>query len=179
LFILTQEVDNWIDEVVPPVGEILSRTHQVGQLTWGWIWPMLIVGILIGAQALGVKIDAYHMGNSFDPNIFPIKAINTLEKDMPKGDVFNDFMWGGYLLYRIWPQKRVFIDGQTDFYKSPLTREYNQVIEASPGWENILDKYQVQWIIIPPNLDVADWLDLSPDWKMYYSDKITAVWVRR
>jgi len=30
-------------------------------------------------------------------------------------------------LYRLWPEKQVFIDGQTDFYGEALSREYAQV----------------------------------------------------
>lgn len=54
--------------------------------------------------------------------------------------MFNYFTWGGYLLYRQWPERRVFIDGQADFYGEAFTRKYGQVICAQEGWEAVLDE---------------------------------------
>ncbi|MFT3895647.1 MAG: hypothetical protein QM730_28835 [Anaerolineales bacterium] len=65
--------------------------------------------------------------NVFKPEIFPVEAANWLSNNPPKGKMFNYFTWGGYLLYRLWPEQQVFIDGQTDFYGETLSREYVQV----------------------------------------------------
>lgn len=45
---------------------------------------------------------------------------------------------GGYLLYRMWPGRRVFIDGQTDFYGSELVNEYLTALRVQDGWQDIL-----------------------------------------
>ena len=64
--------------------------------------------------------------------------------------MFNDFNWGGYLLYRLWPNQRVFIDSQSDFYGEAFTRQYAAVLAGSDDWQGILNQYSVNWIIIPP-----------------------------
>ncbi len=80
--------------------------------------------------------------NQFDANIFPVKAVNWLLIHPQKGEMFNHFTWGGYLLYRMWPEETVFIDGQTDFYGETLTREYSQVITLQNGWKDTLEEIQ-------------------------------------
>ncbi|HEV8612904.1 MAG TPA: hypothetical protein VGQ73_05290, partial [Gemmatimonadales bacterium] len=69
----------------------------------------------------------------FDPAVFPVKAVARARAAGLSGPVFNEFAWGGYLLYA-WPEQRVFIDGQTDFYGVELTREYVAIRGAEPGW---------------------------------------------
>ena len=58
-----------------------------------------------------------------------------LEDNQPEGNMFNYFTWGGYLLFELWPEKPVFIDGQTDFYGETFTRQYEQVITLDDGWQ--------------------------------------------
>ena len=94
--------------------------------------------------------------------------------------MFNHFIWGGYILYRRWPAELVFIDGQTDFYGETLFRQYFEVINLSPGWENILDTYDVSWMIIPNHDTLSEYLKSERDgvWDVIYEDE-TAVIFRR
>ena len=94
--------------------------------------------------------------------------------------MFNHFIWGGYILYRMWPDEVVFIDGQTDFYGEALMREYIEVISLSEGWEEILDKHDVSWMLIPRNETLAKYLYSVDDdvWNVIYEDG-TAVIFRR
>jgi hypothetical protein len=75
-----------------------------------------------------MKFDQKQLGNAYDPEKFPVAAVNWLETHPQDGEMFNYFIWGGYLLYREWPDLQVFIDGQTDFYGETLSREYLSVL---------------------------------------------------
>ena len=115
--------------------------------------------------------------NRYSSESFPVDAVSWLEKNPQEGNVFNHFTWGGYLLYTQWPQKTVFIDGQTDFYGEPLTREYEQVITLSNGWEQVMEKYQVDWAIIPTSSSLARTLK-NESWRTLYEDE-TAIVLRK
>ncbi|MGE5249375.1 MAG: hypothetical protein ACM3QS_04095 [Bacteroidota bacterium] len=175
---------------VPVYGELLQG--QARKLSWlikldealgrvesglsGFLWPVLsVVGaaIMLSQHALP---DFASRGNSFDPAIFPVQAVDWLQEHPQQGSGFNYFTWGGYLLYRRWPEQQVFIDGQTDFYGEALTREYETVITAASGWDAVLKKYQVSWAIIPAGSMLA--LELkTAGWKSLYEDG-TAVILR-
>ena len=92
--------------------------------------------------------------------------------------MFNYFVWGGYLLYREWPEMNVFIDGQTDFYGEELSREYLEVLALDPGWEDVLAKYNVDWVLLPVDELAARTLQQKADWTVVYKDG-TAVIVHR
>jgi hypothetical protein len=176
---LAPRVEGLIDEMLPAAKRFLTRTDEIDRLVSGWVWAALVVILLVGAEASGAKLDVRGMGNRFDPHVFPVAAVDALHDALPSGKVFNEFTWGGYLIYRLWPQEHVFIDGWTDMYGDTLTREYLQTINAEPGWDQVLERYQVQWVIIPPTRALAAQLDESPNWTRRYEDTTAGVWVRR
>jgi hypothetical protein len=175
--VLWPELDNWLDETWPRIGHFLTRTDLIAGQSWGWMWTIVVVAIFIGLEANGAKLDVFRAGNNFSPERFPVEAINRLEYDLPEGLMFNEFGWGGYLLYRLWPQKLVFIDAQTDFYGELLTREFLQIVNAEPGWQEKLGQYNIQWIIIPPTRPLTAWLDQSSEWALWYEDETAVVWI--
>ena len=128
----------------------------------------------------GIPIDQKGTGNVFLPNKMPVQAVNWLEDNPQDGKMFNHFIWGGYILYRMWPAEVVFIDGQTDFYGEALMREYFDVIDLSANWEKVLDKHDVAWMLIPRNEGLAKYLySVDGDaWNVIYADE-TAVIFRR
>jgi hypothetical protein len=126
----------------------------------------------------GANLDFDQTGNGFMPETFPVFAVDWMEKNPLEGNGFNYFPWGGYLLYRIWPENLVFIDGQTGFYGEALTREYEQVITMSAEWHDVLDKYQVSWVLMPVESDLARLLADDRDWKLVYSDQTAAIFDR-
>jgi hypothetical protein len=116
----------------------------------------------------------------FSSKVFPVAAVETLLESgfEPPGPVYNEFGWGGYLLYRAWPEIPVFIDGQTDFYGEGLTREYVDIRALQTNWEQLLAKHEVAWALIPPEAPLAQGLELHPDWRLLYSDSTAVAFVR-
>ncbi len=93
--------------------------------------------------------------------------------------MFNEFDWGGYLLLRLWPAQQIFMDGHTHIYGETLTREYEQVVTLSEGWENILAKYDVRWVIMRRNAPLVETLSTLEDWGTAYEDETTAILVKK
>jgi hypothetical protein len=115
----------------------------------------------------------------FNPQVFPVHALNWLENNPQTGNMFNEFNWGGYILYRSWPQQRVFLDSQSDFYGEPLIREYNQVVTLGTGWEEILNKYNVNWVIMPREAPLVTALSAGGDWEIPYQDSTATILVHK
>ena len=157
-----------------------SGPRESEEVLRGYVWvviPVLFFGFLLWR---GVPLDQQGTGNVFLPNKMPVQAVDWLEKNPQDGKMFNHFIWGGYILYRMWPAETVFIDGQTDFYGEALMREYFDVINLSANWQNILDKHDVSWMLIPRNEALAKYLSAVDDdtWHVIYEDE-TAVIFRR
>lgn len=165
---LAQQVRGWRWEKIETA--IVTVENQLR----GAIWIPLSVTVLILSLLF---VPAVRELNRFDPQTFPVAAVNWLERNPQSGRMFNYFPWGGYLLYRLYPEYRVFIDGQTDFYGEALTREYETVITVAPGWGQVLTRYAVNWVIVPADQALGQALRQA-GWQEIYRDA-TAVILRR
>ncbi|HZQ07198.1 MAG TPA: hypothetical protein VFD70_11505, partial [Anaerolineae bacterium] len=118
-------------------------------------------------------------GNVFTERAFPVRAVDFLQAHPPSGTMFNEYTWGGYLLYRLYPLQRVFIDGTIDLYGEALTRDFLDMVNAREGWQDKLDAYNVQWVILPRDRPLARELARSDSWREWYRDESAEVWVRQ
>src|SRR5581483_11736602 len=157
----------------------LDHLNQTAPLAGGLSWAVIVVALLVVMEANGTKLDVRGSGNVFTERAFPVRAVDFLEAHPPDGNVFNEYTWGGYLLYRLYPSQRVFVDGAIDLYGEALTRDYLDIVNAREGWQNKLDAYSVRWVILPPDRPLAHELARSDMWKEWYRDESAGVWVRR
>jgi hypothetical protein len=116
--------------------------------------------------------------NQFDAQTFPVEAADWLKVHPEAGNMFNDFNWGGYLLYRLWPGQRVFIDSQTDFYGEALVRDYESIMSAREDWDEPLKKYAINWVIVPADSQLSKVLAQNSDWERSYQDKLAVIFRR-
>jgi len=78
----------------------------------------------------------------------PVRACNYLETAPLKGRLYNVYEWGGYLIWRFWPERKVFMDGRCDVYGDELIREAVAVARGDKGWEEILKRHSVEAVLI-------------------------------
>jgi hypothetical protein len=103
--------------------------------------------------------------DQFDPAAFPVRVVERARAAGMQGRMFNDFVWGGFILYA-WPEQKVFIDGQSDFYGVPLNQLYMSIRQAAPGWDRRLDSLGVDMVLMPANTPLAWALSDSPRWTL-------------
>jgi hypothetical protein len=139
----------------------------------GFVWPS--ISIFLGIVLLATP--AIGRMQRFSPNFFPVQAVEWLQSHPQDGEMFNPFDWGGYLSFTLWPGKQVFIDSQGDVYGEALIREYEQVITLKTGWQGVLNKYHVDWALIPQKWPLVKAL-ANEGWQEIYSDE-TAIILRR
>jgi hypothetical protein len=138
----------------------------------GYLWPITALVVVVVLVASG-KI-AY----TFDPETKPVAAVEFLEKENLKGNMFANDEFGDYIIYAAWPEYKVFVDGRSDMYGTEIMKEYLKVISIKPGWEEILNKYHINWIIYNSNTILSLFLMERDDWKLIYADKVANIFVK-
>lgn len=170
----------WVAELLEAVRSVPSWESAFAKLQtplMGLLWPT--VAMLVAAAALIIHGNATKTSVfGFKSQVFPVMAVDWIQANRPRGAMFNDLNWGGYLLYRLWPDQRVYIDSQTDFYGEQFVRQYANVLAAGPGWEGELGDAEVGWAIIPPDSPLAKQLAQDDQWVEPYKDSTAAVFVR-
>ena len=172
---------DWLHQDYPQSRFFLveENLYKINSTSSGLVWIFAIVFLAATLLKSGTALDSQQKGNVFDQKFFPVDAVSWLEKHPQTGHMFNEFDWGGYLLLKLWPRYQIFMDGHTHIYGEALTREYERVISRADGWQQILDKYDVEWVIIRVNTPLANVLASSTDWSTAYRDQTAVILVRK
>jgi hypothetical protein len=113
-----------------------------------------------------------------EQDILPLGAVQWIEQNRPAREMFNSYNWGGYLLWRLWPQYPVYADGRTDVYDDKFLREYMSVTLAQDDWQAVLDRRNVGFIVIEAGGVLDTFLRREAGWREAYRDKLTVIYVR-
>jgi hypothetical protein len=108
---------------------------------------------------------------------YPVHILPYLRMNPPAGRVFNAFLWGGYL---IWHDRdvKVFIDSRVDIFEySGVLADYLDLTHLKNA-EALLQKYQIRYVLMPPQDPLTYLLEHDPQWKVNYRDS-TSVFFER
>ncbi|MGH7859335.1 MAG: hypothetical protein ACREQY_18580, partial [Candidatus Binatia bacterium] len=107
----------------------------------------------------------------------PIAAAELVAEKHQGARLLNDFNWGGYLIYRLFPKTRVAIDGRTPVYEHIL-RPYMRMHYAERGWDELLRACDSDVILWPADGPFASLLRRLPEWAVEYEDETAVIFVR-
>ena len=111
-----------------------------------WVVIYWIVAILI---ACGVGFYTNLVSKSLK-NYYPDKAVSFLKTLPLSENLFNNYGWGGYLIWKL-PERKVFIDGRMPSWRQNeqfVFGDYVKIAEAQDGFDKILQKYNVGLVLI-------------------------------
>lgn len=86
--------------------------------------------------------------------LFPVRAAEFIVSNNLAGNMYNHFTWGGYLIWRLGPERKVFVDGRClyehVYAQSQLVDVAHAVsVAGMPFWKSVLAYYRVQYVITP------------------------------
>src|SRR3989344_4711623 len=84
-----------------------------------------------------------------DANFLPVGGARFIQANHVQGPMFNDPAFGGYLIWSLWPEQKVFIDGRNEVYSGKPTQDFLAIMEWKSGWENLINKeYKFNYFIL-------------------------------
>ena len=111
---------------------------------------------------------------------FPVKAVEYLRQHPVPGHMFNTYGFGGYLVYSLWPEQKVFIDGRGDLYElNGVFSSYMDIALLKPTALTVLQVYGIESCLLDPKEPLATVLAAQPDWRKTYSDGVSVLYVRQ
>ena len=93
--------------------------------------------------------------------------------------ILNADFWGGYLIYKLGPSRHLFIDGRSDYYGPKVVKDYVALRSAAGNWEELANRYQFDFALIPQDWPLAGALKRSGDWALRDQDKQGFLFERR
>jgi len=110
---------------------------------------------------------------------YPVQAIDYLRGHPVTVPMLNEYGWGGYMIYELYPKQRVFIDGRADFYEyAGVFSDYIEIMRIEPDAFRVLDRYDIQACLLQRKSTLATVLGQLPAWRIEYSDDVAVLFVR-
>jgi hypothetical protein len=146
----------------------------------GHLWPIaaVLVGVLACLQQGRIGSGQW-MNARFDPGRLPVQAAQMIAQRGIRDPIFCPDSWGGYLIYRLYPENKVFVDDRHDLYGEEFLKDYLKAIRLAPEWDKFLNEKRVNWVLIPADSSLANMLQETSKWNLVYQDGTSELLQRR
>ncbi len=162
----------WARNAVARFSSIARETSETDSIPRWHVASVL--GVALFAALLYAPNPPKSFRAEFDPKTFPAGAIATLRSN-PGARIFSADQWGDYLIYRLYPDTKVFTDGRSDFYGPDFGKDYLNVMYVAYDWEKTLGRFGVDTILLSPSAPLAGALKESARWRVVYDDGVSLV----
>lgn len=124
----------------------LERFEKLNEFGWFMALGILLLNIILAAN------ESYSISES---KFYPKEAVIFLQNNLPEGEVFSEYGWGGYLIWKL-PQKKVFIDGRVPSWrwKNPPSDNlvssfdtYNEILAGKTDYKEVFKKFNVDIVL--------------------------------
>jgi len=159
---------------MPSDGPPAVSARGVPLLNW-----VILIGVLVAAAAKVALPLAPQTIAQVHKEAFPAAAVAYMREHGTPGTLFNEYAWGGYLLWELFPEVSVFIDGRADPYGDELIAAYRRTIMAQRGWDQVLDQYDVHTALIGAESSLASIMRVHAAWQEVYADRRASVFVQQ
>ena len=109
---------------------------------------------------------------------FPAGATAFISTQRPPAQMLNHYNWGGYFIWKLYPDYPVFIDGRADLYGDSFMNEFAASYYLAGDWRKSLRKWGIRTIILPPDAPLVTALQSQAGWRRAYADSQAVVLIQ-
>lgn len=127
------------------------------------------------------NVDSKWFGAGLD-DAAPVKEVAFLKQYKLEGPIFNDYMSGGYLMWDLYPDYKVFIDPRGSLYGNQVFFDYMNLTAKRVTRDDINDftnKYPFKIAIISYQPIILNFLKAGDEWHLLYCEKNAAILIHK
>ncbi|KPK57336.1 MAG: hypothetical protein AMK73_10265 [Planctomycetes bacterium SM23_32] len=110
---------------------------------------------------------------------FPERACDFVAREgLTRYRLYNSYEWGGFLIWRFWPELRVFIDGRCLVYGDDIIGQAIAVEQGAEGWKDVLERWQVEMLLVRYHKRDSSHLFADGRWRCVYWDDAAVIGLR-
>ena len=111
---------------------------------------------------------------------WPVRAVAYLRQHPVPRPMYNTYAYGGYLVWQLDGQNKVFIDGRADIYeRTGVLADYLTISRLGIAAPSLLDAYGIQSCLIEHDEQLRTLLANSSEWQRVYSDNVGVLFIRK
>ncbi|MGH9256650.1 MAG: hypothetical protein ACRD3C_18985, partial [Vicinamibacterales bacterium] len=110
----------------------------------------------------------------------PVGAMDFIAQHHLTGNIFHPQMFGDYLIWRLWPEQKSFIDGRVHLFGLDFVNTYLSMYRDS-RWEERFKDWNVRYLLLskssgqPDNVKMARAARESSRWRTVYEDDVSVL----
>jgi len=148
-----------------------------------YISGFLFLMIVFASLFIPKKANVYRP--HFEAKYAPL--VEFLEKNPPQGHIFNNYDPGSYLIFKLYPKNKVFVDNRPEAYSEDFFQKVyipmQQNLNTFNHYAQVYDLKTIVW----SKTDLTGWaiafrkkiLPQLEDWEKIYEDKVSLVYQKR
>jgi hypothetical protein len=140
----------------------------------GLNWLLLLAIALV----LALFQPLLHANAAKQGALLPAAAADYVIAHGIKGNMFNVFGDGGYLIYRLGPERKVMIDGRVDVYGDAFFKDYRDVYFGAAGWKEKFDRLAIDFAILDKDAPIRQLLLAEGSFREAFHDERHSVLLR-
>lgn len=164
------------ESALQPVTDRLGGGKQVPERLARGVNLVLFCLVALGAMVRVASQLPLSVNLAGIERLEPVKAVDFIEAEQPTGPLFNSYNWGGYVLWRLYPDYRSFVDGRTDLFDDQLLRAYLAAWQGGSDWQSLFRQWDIKLVLIEPQSPLATVLQAA-GWVAIYQDPTAIVLV--
>jgi hypothetical protein len=153
-------------------------------------WTGRLAGLIaVGSSSVLLAATLTHPvalpGPALAPAHFPERGLEFVQglppELRPRGALFNEFAYGGFIVFHLWPEHRVYIDGRTDLvYPAAFVERYIECLHDGRAFEQEARDRELQWVWLDnvPFDGGRLHFDLDPAWTLVHASRRALIYVR-
>ena len=157
--------------------EAVTEEQRFGWTTWRAVMVSGGVAVLIGLIVVIRHISNANMERE-TAKLFPVEAAQFVADHDYSGPLYNDFNWGGYLIWRL-PQYPVALDGRTNLHGDERILRFGRIWAGSPTWRDDPDLDAANLVIAGAEMPLSGLLLLDSRFEFVHRDDVALVFVRK
>ena len=176
--IFVAHASNWLDDdsAISPARQRAFGTAVIAGLA-------LVAGLMVGNEVARADGPRGSSSPALAAFWFPERAVDWIDQHRPPGPIYHRMGDGGFLIWRLWPDYPVLVDGRLEVYGEALFEEIEVAGEGGPDAFQRLDgRHHFGTALIHFGLfrepTLFAWLDAQPEWRLVHLDEVAAVFVR-
>lgn len=152
------------------------RMLAVQNATRGHLWIIGGIVFTFAVAANGGRVGSSQWMNAhFDPHRMPVQAVDYLHSQSATAPILAPDYWGGYLIYRLYPEAKVVVDDRHDLYGEHFFRSYLGFLHGEESWSEFLREHPAGYIIVPKKSVLVTLIGDQHGWKRIYADDVAVV----
>jgi hypothetical protein len=157
----------------PGQGEVDPALAHASRLSRKPAWLLLLLIIAVAGAYASVRFPEREPLRI----ITPARAVDYIKEHDGDKILYNDYLFGGYLIFRGIP---TFVDGRSDqlFGGGFLDGLYSSLEAPTAEFRRLLHKYRISLALVRPNSAETMRLDEATGWRRVYADDVAVVYER-